>query len=99
MSGFESLKITGFDHLEFAVSDLERAAEPYLRLGFEKTGSREILERKLRSYLMVQNNISILLSQSTLATDPVARFVATHGDGVISVAFHCEDAVSAWRSQ
>jgi len=77
------------------VSDLDSAASIYLHLGFEKAGTRELLERKLKSYLMVQNEIRILLSHSDDPQDPVSRYVALHGDGVISVAFLCEDAVSA----
>lgn len=95
MSHFDALKIRDFDHLEFAVADLDRAAELYLRMGFEKASTRSIRERQLRSYLMVQNGIYIVLSHSTKAGDPVHNFVKSHGDGVISVAFRCEDAVSA----
>ena len=95
MDDYKALKIIGFDYLEFAVADLDRAAESYLRMGFEKVATREILERQLRSHLMMQNGIAILLSHSRLATDPVSAYVATHGDGLINIAFRCEDAVSA----
>jgi len=95
MADYEALRIRDFDHLEFAVADLDRAAQLYLRMGFEKLATRELRERQLRSVLMGQNGLNILLSQSTLGTDPVARFVAAHGDGVFSVAFLCDDAVSA----
>lgn len=94
-NSFDALKIQDFDHLEFAVQNLDEAAKLYLRFGFEKAATREILERKLKSYLMVQNNVAIVLSHSALSTDPIAKFVATHGDGVFSVAFRCDDAVSA----
>jgi 4-hydroxyphenylpyruvate dioxygenase len=94
MDRFEALKISGFDHVEIAVADLDKASQVYLKLGFEKAGSREILERQLHSLLFVQNQTSILLSQSALRSDPVARFVSLHGDGVYNIAFRCEDAVS-----
>lgn len=95
MSSYDSLRILDFDHLEFAVADLDRAAHLYHRLGFQKIGSRELRERQLKSYLFVQGGIRIVLSQCADAKDPVGQFVKTHGDGVISVAFLCEDAVSA----
>lgn len=95
-SDFDALKILDFDHIEFAVADLEKAAELYLRLGFEKTDSREILERKLRSDLYVQNNIRVVLSKSTEPNDSVAQFVSRHGDGVHTVALRCEDALAAF---
>lgn len=95
MPTFEELKILGFDHLEFAVSDLDRSAELYMRMGFEKLGLREIRERQLKSYLMGQNGVFVLLSSSAEPKDPVAQYVQKHGDGIIAVAFRCEDAATA----
>ncbi len=95
MSTYDALKILDFDHLEFAVADLDRAGQLYQRLGFQKVGSRELRERQLKSHLFVQGNVRIVLSQCADTKDPVFQFVKTHGDGVISVAFLCEDAVSA----
>lgn len=97
MSDFDALGITDFDHLEFAVSDLEKASELYSRMGFERIAERELFERKLRSCLFVQNNIFIVLSHSTDHEDFVARYVSAHGDGVCSVGFGCENAVSAFE--
>lgn len=95
MSLFESLKIIDFDHLEYAVADLDQRGAECEQLGFEKAASREILERKLRSHLYVQNDIRIVLSHSEDPKDPVARYVAAHGDGVIDVALRCEAVVPA----
>ena len=95
MSAYDSLRITDFDHLEFAVADLDKASLLYQKLGFQKIGSRELLERQLKSNLFAQGNIRIVLSQCADSRDPVGQFVKTHGDGVISVACSCEDAVSA----
>jgi 4-hydroxyphenylpyruvate dioxygenase len=95
MPGFEELKITGFDHLEFAVADLEKSAELYLQLGFEKLATRHIRERQLQSYLMGQNDVFVLLSHSTEAKDPIAQYVRKHGDGIATIAFRCEDAATA----
>jgi len=95
MTDFDALKIIGFDYVEFAVSDIDKALGLYLRMGFEKAGTREIHERKLKSYRLNQNNINIILSQSTDPKDPVAKFQQAHGDGIMTVAFLCEDAVSA----
>jgi 4-hydroxyphenylpyruvate dioxygenase len=98
MSNYESLKITKVDHVEFAVSDLNHRAELFCRLGFEKVAVREMKDRKLRSYLMAQNDAVIVLSSSSLATDPIFRFVSDHGDGVYNIAFRCDDAVSAFEA-
>jgi len=95
MNEFDALKIIGFDFVEFSVADLDKALSLYLHMGFEKAGTREILERKLKSYRVVQNDINIILSHSEDPKDPVAKFQKAHGDGIMSVAFLCEDAVSA----
>lgn len=95
MSDFDALKIIGFDYVEFAVGDLEKSLSLYLHMGFEKAGTREIHERKLKSYRLVQNDINIILSHSTDPKDAVAKFHHAHGDGICCVAFRCEDAVSA----
>jgi len=93
-NAYDELKILGFDHLEIAVADLERACEPFLKLGFEKSGTRVVHERQLRSFLLVQNGVQIVLSQSLKTGDPLSSFVAAHGDGVFSIGFLCEDAVT-----
>ncbi len=98
MDSFSSLRIHDFDHLQFAVADLDVASQVFLRLGFERIQTREILERKVRSYLLAQNNAYLLLTQSGLSTDPIAKFVQAHGDGVVSVAFRCEDALATFEA-
>lgn len=95
MATFEGLKILGFDHLEFAVADLEKSIDLYLRMGFENLGTREVRERQLKSVLMGQNDLFVLLSHSVEPNDPVAQYVQKHGDGVITVAIRCEDAANA----
>lgn len=95
MASHDSLKLIEFDHVEFAVNDLEKASELYLRLGFEKVGTRELKERQLTSCLLVQRRARVVLSHSSLTSDPVAKYVALHGEGVCSVGFLCESAVSA----
>lgn len=83
------------DHLGFAVSDLDGATKTLSTLGFEKAGKREFSDRGLRSILMVQNRVRIILNHSIQKNDPVARFISDHGEGIINVSFRCEDAISA----
>lgn len=89
------LQILGLDHIEFAVSDLEAAADWCLRLGFEEAGSRSIPERKLKSLVMVQQDVRFVLSQSESKTDRIGQFLETHGDGVLSVGLQVTDATTA----
>lgn len=95
MNDFEKLQILGFDYLEFAVADIDKASELYRHMGFERIATREILERKLRSTLFVQGHACVVLSQSADPKDPVAEFVSAHGDGVFNVCFLCKDVVPA----
>lgn len=95
MGSYQDLGITDFDHIEFAVTDIAQSIKLYENLGFEKIGTREIRERELHSVLMAQNDIWVLLSHSKRTADPVSQYVAKHGDGVINVAFRCNDAFSA----
>ena len=66
-------------------------------LGSKKALTREVRERKLKSHLLIQNQIRILLSQSADSEDAVGRYVKTHGEGIINVAFRCEDAFAAFE--
>ncbi len=97
MADYIALGILAFDHIEFAVHDLEKASEWYLRMGFEKSAVREIKERGLRSYLFTQNQIAIVLSQSQQKSDVIFKFVEAHGDGLCQVGFRCKDATTAFE--
>ncbi len=98
MADYNSLGILGIDHVEFAVGDIEKASEIYLRMGFEKSAVRELKDRGLRSYLFTQNQIAIVVSQSLSKTDPVSRFVEAHGDGLYQLAYRCKDATTAFEA-
>lgn len=95
MPGYKDLGITDFDHVEFAVANIETSAPLFESWGFEKIGEAEIRARGLKTALMAQNDIRILLSHSSQDRDPVAQYVAKHGDGICNVAFRCNDAFSA----
>src|SRR3989338_5789659 len=94
-NSYSQLGIEGVDHLEFAVADLESVSQLYSRLGFEKMAVREIGQRQLRSILIGQGEVRIVLSRSQLTTDPVSQFVSTHGDGIMAIAFRCDNTVTA----
>lgn len=95
MTPFARLGIYGFDYIEYAVQSIDKSADLFLKLGFEKSASREIARRKLKSHLLTQNGVAILVSQSTSTEDPIYRFVADHGEGVSNVGFLVQDTLSA----
>ena len=85
----------GVDHVELAVADVDRAADVHHRLGFVRVATRELRERRVKSYRLVSGALSVVLSESRLETDPIAVAVAKHGDGIFSIGFLCHDALSA----
>lgn len=97
MNPYDSLKIKGFDHIEFAVDNLEKTILLHKKLGFLQIGIREARERGLTSVMMAQGNARILLSKSTVSTDPVYQFVSNHGEGIFNVALQCENSHAAFE--
>lgn len=95
MTSYGQLGIIGFDFIEFAVQDIHQSAQPFLKLGFEKSASRHIPRRQLRSHLLTQNAIRIVLSQSSSTEDPIYQYVADHGEGIQNVGFLVQDAITA----
>ncbi len=87
-------RFLGVDHVEFAVADVDSASEIHHRLGFVRVATRELRERRLKSYRLASGSLSVVLSQSRLQTDPIAIAVAKHGDGIFSLGFLCQDALS-----
>lgn len=90
--GFE---IEAVDHIEIATRDLLLTEQLFHKLGFETLTTRTLAERSLESKLLGQNNVYIILSQSTDPNDAISKFVTAHGEGVISVTLRTNDAVSA----
>ena len=97
MNLFDSLKMVGFDHVEFAVDDLDEFVRLHERLGFSRVGTRTIRERQLTSVALAQGNARIVLSQSQSSQDPLSLFIKAHGSGIFNVAFFCQNAHSAFE--
>jgi 4-hydroxyphenylpyruvate dioxygenase len=91
----------GFDHVEFVVNDLARHEDIYRRMGFERVGARELRARGLKSTLWAQGFVRILLTEVDLAkapdTDPRARFLREHGEGICTLAVDVDSAESAYK--
>lgn len=95
------LPINGTDYIEFYVGNAKQAAHYYAHLfGFEIEGYRgpETGTTAVVTYLLVQNDIRLLLT-SALAPDwPISEHVHGHGDGVKDIALEVEDAVQSFRA-
>lgn len=91
----------GFDHVEFAVSDLAYHGALWERLGFERIGSRKLGRAGTESTLFAQGEVRILLTQAigdnpASKDDSSIRFLNRHGDGICVLAIEVEDARKAF---
>jgi 4-hydroxyphenylpyruvate dioxygenase len=99
-SAVEEIAIEGFDHIEFFVGNGLQASYYYNRgFGFDviayrglETGSREVT-----SYVLKQNNVSIVLTSGLSPTSAVSEHVHKHGDGVKAIGLKVKDAKKAYE--
>jgi len=89
-----AFEIEAVDHIEIATRDLLLTEQLYHKLGFETLTTRTLSERSLQSKLLGQNNVYIILSQSTDPNDAVSKYVTAHGEGILSVTLRTKDAFS-----
>jgi 4-hydroxyphenylpyruvate dioxygenase len=94
------LPLKGIDYVEFWVGNARQAAAYYRALwGFTPVAyaGLETGIRDRTSYLMVQNDIRIVLTAPLTPDGEVAEHVHKHGDGVHDIAFLVDDVRSAWK--
>src|SRR5436190_6538279 len=93
------LPLKGLDYVEFWVGNARQAAH-YFRalLGFTPVAysGLETGIRDRTSWVMRQNDITIVLTGALGPDGEIAEHVHRHGDGVHDVAFAVDDVRSAW---
>jgi len=92
------MKIDGFDHVEYYVGDLAKAVATFCDgYGFRLSG-RSSASSGRRCVLLRQGKIRVLLTAPGAQGDgdPVAAYLAKHGDGVAVIAFATEDVTQAF---
>lgn len=90
------MKVRGFDHVEYYVSDLEKTAEDLCRsYGFRLAG-RSVASSRRRSVLLRHGHIKMLLTTPASDDDPVADYLSRHGDCIAVIAFSTDDVVQAF---
>jgi 4-hydroxymandelate synthase len=91
------MTITGFDHIEFYVTDLDKSASTLLDgYGFRLTGRTPDTVVRQRSLLFQQGQIAFLLTQATSPDHPAHAYVNQHGDGPAVIAFGTDDVHQAF---
>ena len=94
------LPLKGIDYVEFWVGNARQASAYYRALWGFTPVAYSGLETKVRdrtSYLMVQNDIRLVLTAPLTPEGELAEHVHKHGDGVKDIAFSVDDVESAWR--
>jgi 4-hydroxymandelate synthase len=93
------MSISGIDHVEFYVGDLQAAAASFCRdFGFAHAAGEQVLAGRpgCRSVLLRQGAIALLLTAAETPGHPAAEYVERHGDGVASIAFRTDDVAKAF---
>jgi 4-hydroxyphenylpyruvate dioxygenase len=89
------LQIKNIAYVEFYVGNASQAAHFY-RMAFGFTpiafSSLETGERDRTSFVLQQNNITLVFSSALMPCSPVAEHVRVHGDSVKDIAFNVDDA-------
>jgi 4-hydroxyphenylpyruvate dioxygenase len=94
------LPLNGLDHVEFWVGNARQAAAYYRALwGFTPIAyaGLETGVRDRASYVLRQNDITLVVTAPLTPEGEIAEHVRKHGDGVKDIAFSVDDAASAWR--
>jgi 4-hydroxyphenylpyruvate dioxygenase len=94
------LPLKGIDHVEFWVGNARQASAYFRALwGFTPVAfsGLETGVRDRASYVMRQNDITIVLTAPLTPDGEIADHVRRHGDGVRDIAFSVDDAESAFR--
>jgi 4-hydroxyphenylpyruvate dioxygenase len=94
------LPLKGIDHVEFWVGNARQASNYYRALwGFTPVAfaGLETGIRDRASYVMRQNDITLVFTAPLTPEGEIADHVRRHGDGVRDIAFAVDDATAAWR--
>ena len=96
-----ALESLEFDHLELWVGNAKQAAHYYVTaFGFEPLAyaGPETGVKDRASYVVRQNDFTLVLTSTLAGDDAIGRHVMKHGDGVRDVALRTSDAREAFAA-
>src|SRR5947208_14289797 len=94
------LPLQGTDYIEFYVGNAKQAAHFYkTAFGFQSLAyaGPETGTKDRASYVLRQNNLTVVLTTPVHPDNPIADHIYKHGDGVKVLALIVEDATEAWE--
>ncbi|WP_234800426.1 4-hydroxyphenylpyruvate dioxygenase [Luteitalea pratensis] len=95
------LRLKSIHHVKFVVGNAKQAAYYYRKaFGFSQFAysGLETGSRHLASYAMEQGKARFVLATPYRTNSPEAAHLHTHGDGIVDIAFHVEDADAAYHA-
>lgn len=95
------LRLKSIHHVKFVVGNAKQAAYYYRKaFGFSQFAyaGLETGNRDLACYAMEQGKARFVLATPYRANSPEAEHLHTHGDGIVDIAFHVEDADAAFAA-
>ena len=95
------LRLKSIHHVRFVVGNAKQAAYYYRKaFGFSQCAysGLETGDRERASYAMEQGKARFVLTTPYRATSRDAAHLHTHGDGIVDIAFHVEDADAAYHA-
>ncbi len=93
------LRLRSLHHIELWVGNAKQAAYFYRHaFGFSQVAyaGLETGQRAQASYVLAQGRIRLVLSTPLSPDHPASDHLRAHGDGVCDIAFHVDDAVTAF---
>ncbi|MGZ3586745.1 MAG: 4-hydroxyphenylpyruvate dioxygenase [Candidatus Limnocylindrales bacterium] len=94
------LPLKGIDHIEFWVGNARQASAYFRALwGFTPVAyaGLETGVRDRASYVLVQNDIRLVITAPLSPEGEIAEHVHRHGDGVHDIAFAVDDVAASWQ--
>ncbi len=95
------LPVKGFDHVELYVGNALQAAYYYQHgFGFDLVAFRglETGERDKVSYVLKQQNVTLVITGSLKPDTEITEHISLHGDGVKTIALQVQDASAAFST-
>lgn len=88
--------VTKIDHIGVAVKNLEESLKFYQEtLGLELHGVEIVEEQKVKVAFLPIGDTEIELLESTDADGPIAKYIASKGEGVQHIAYRVDDLEKA----
>ncbi|MCS7122025.1 MAG: methylmalonyl-CoA epimerase [Archaeoglobaceae archaeon] len=83
------------DHIGIAVKNLNEAIKTYEALGLKVHEIEEVSEQKVRVAMFPVGESRIELLEATSEDSPIAKFIASRGEGIHHVAINVENISEA----